>query len=91
MDKDSMNTIASYIKEKGIENEIELAAKLSGFAYVGDYLQNIFDKEIKKAKMTAELKKELQKGIDSGFVEVGDEFFRDMEKRLGVVGFDYED
>ena len=76
-----MNTLTSYIKNHGIEKEIEQVAKLSGFEFVGDYLQNLFDREIKIAKAKKELYKQIQEGIDSGYVDWNESLIKDLDEK----------
>ncbi len=63
-----MQTLMQTIKPR-IFVETEEASKAAGF-YI--------------AKADAELKRELQKGIDSGFVVTDEKFFINWKKSLGV-------
>jgi hypothetical protein len=78
-----MQALIDTIRPNILE-ETQLVSKMAGFAYVGDYLEMVLDRENLITKAEAELKLELQKGIDSGYVVADEVFFSDWKKRLGV-------
>ena len=72
-------------------SQFSVASKLSGYNYVGDYLEQVAFRELNNARAYDDLSRKLQEGIDSGFVETDKTFWGAWDKRMGVVKNNYED
>jgi hypothetical protein len=65
------------------------ASDMLGFKSVDAYFSSVAEREFENAKKTSQLRSELQKGIESGFVDEN-EFWRILENKLGVKVAQYE-
>jgi hypothetical protein len=66
-------------------------SKKMGFAYVGDYVSSILQKQSLVDQAQLELDGLLLEGFSGKRVEATEEFYANWEKKLGVVNNSYED